>query len=420
MPGLLSCPGGLIVIGITALFSVHIKSEIWTNEVSDVQFGRLGSRVTLRCEGYHGRSPVEWRLNGSSVQISEGSLTLLNARQSMEGNYSCHDGSGTLLQTIKLRLGYQPHFLQISCHVPNHEKIYCSWNQTKKTHLPTSYISSYSTKAEGVKACEQEYIGENKCTITNHSFWSSRVYINITEINPLGSNSTILKLDLLELLKPGPPEAVEVLQVEGQPTQLLVHWKYPASWTDDNPSAFPLTFLLRYRPAGSNYWSKVETEDTSLRIMDVLEGHLHQIQVRAQDALINHSQWSEWSHVAEARPWTEPREELTEDSLNIPFINSFPVRTTDKSPEFTEELTEDPLNNPFINSFPVRTTDKSPDSSIDQNEGFGLLVMLCLFAAFMVAVLLTIIALLWVRHRKRDNVKNQELTSMVKMKSIPI
>nr|XP_055065069.1 interleukin-11 receptor subunit alpha isoform X2 [Misgurnus anguillicaudatus] len=392
MPGLLSCPGGLIVIGITALFSVHIKSEIWTNEVSDVQFGRLGSRVTLRCEGYHGRSPVEWRLNGSSVQISEGSLTLLNARQSMEGNYSCHDGSGTLLQTIKLRLGYQPHFLQISCHVPNHEKIYCSWNQTKKTHLPTSYISSYSTKAEGVKACEQEYIGENKCTITNHSFWSSRVYINITEINPLGSNSTILKLDLLELLKPGPPEAVEVLQVEGQPTQLLVHWKYPASWTDDNPSAFPLTFLLRYRPAGSNYWSKVETEDTSLRIMDVLEGHLHQIQVRAQDALINHSQWSEWSHVAEARPWTE----------------------------FTEELTEDPLNNPFINSFPVRTTDKSPDSSIDQNEGFGLLVMLCLFAAFMVAVLLTIIALLWVRHRKRDNVKNQELTSMVKMKSIPI
>lgn len=396
MPGLLSCPGGLIVIGITALFSVHIKSEIWTNEVSDVQFGRLGSRVTLTCEGYHGRSPVEWRLNGSSVQplqalISEGSLTIQNARQSMEGNYSCHDGSGTLLQTIKLRLGHQPHFLQISCRVPNHEKIFCSWYQTKKTHLPTTYISSYSSKMNSVlTACKQEHIGENKCSITNHSFWSStKVYINITEINPLGSNSTIFKVDLLELLKPDTPEAFEVLQVEGQPTQLLVQWKYPASWTADNPSAFPLNFCLRYRPAGSNYWSKVETEDTtSLRIMDALEGHLHQIQIRAQDALINHSQWSEWSHVLEARPWTEP----TEESSNIPFVNSFPVRTTDKS----------------------------PDSSIDQNEGFGLLVMLCLFAAFMVAVLLTIIALLWVRHRKQDNVKNQELTSMVKMKSIPI
>lgn len=28
----------------------------------------------------------------------------------------------------------------------------------------------------------------------------------------------------------------------------------------------------------------------------------------------------------------EPREEPTEEPLNIPFVNSFPVRTTDKSP----------------------------------------------------------------------------------------
>jgi len=49
---------------------------------------------------------------------------------------------------------------------------------------------------------------------------------------------------------------------------------------------------------------QLETEEnTSLKIMDALEGHSHQIQIRAQDALINHSQWSEWSHVVEARPW---------------------------------------------------------------------------------------------------------------------
>lgn len=398
MPGLLSCPGGLIVIGVISLFSGHIKSEIWTNEVSDVQFGRLGSRVTLTCEGSHGRSPVEWRLNGSSVQpwqaqISEGSLTLLNATQSMEGNYSCHDDRGTLLQTIKLRLGHQPHFVHISCRVPNHNNIYCSWTQTKTTLLPTLYISSYSTKTGVVEPCEQEYIGENKCTMTNPPFWDAKLLVNITEINPLGSNSTIFKVDAPKLLKADPPEDVKVLQMEGQPTQLLVQWKYPESWPAEMMGAFPLKFLLRYRPVGSSFWSTLETEEnSSLRIMDALAGHLHQVQVKAQDALNNYSQWSEWSHVVEARPWTDHWVEPTEEPLDIPFVDSFPVRATDKS----------------------------PGSTLDQNGSLGLLILLGLFAAVMVAVLLTIIALLWVRQKKQDNVKNQELTSMVKMKSIPI
>lgn len=39
-------------------------------------------------------------------------------------------------------------------------------------------------------------------------------------------------------------------------------------------------------------------------IMDALMGHLHQIRVRAQDAFINHSQWSEWSQVVQAQPWS--------------------------------------------------------------------------------------------------------------------
>lgn len=51
---------------------------------------------------------MEWRFNGSLVppwQTHEGLLTLLNTTHSMEGNYSCHDERGTLLQSIKLRLG---------------------------------------------------------------------------------------------------------------------------------------------------------------------------------------------------------------------------------------------------------------------------------------------------------------------------
>ncbi|XP_067254426.1 interleukin-11 receptor subunit alpha isoform X3 [Chanodichthys erythropterus] len=289
-----------------------------------------------------------------------------------------------------------PHFVSVSCHMPNHMKIYCSWVQTKTTDLPTMYRTSYSVKGK-FEPCEQEHIGMNECTITNPPFWSSsKILVNITEINPLGSNSTIIQIDTHELLKPDPPEDVQVLYVEGQPTQLLVKWNWPSSWAAEIMHAFPLTFLLRYRPIGSNYWSMLETENTSLKIMDALVGHLHQIQIRAQDALINHSQWSEWSHVVDARPWIgqKPWEEPTES-----VICCFPS---------------------FDTPFPVRTTDKSPDSSLHPNGSLGLLVLLGLFAAVMVAVLLTIIVLLWVRQRKQDNVKKQELTSMVKMKSIPI
>ncbi|KTF94392.1 hypothetical protein cypCar_00038675, partial [Cyprinus carpio] len=178
MPGLVSCLGDLIVTGILILFSDHVQSEIWTNEgiaqlsclllsVSDVQYGGLGSRVTLTCGGAHGGV----------------------------------------------------------------------------------------NKAREVDPCKQEDIGVNECMITNPPFWTSKVLVNITEINPLGSNSTIIQIDVHELLKPDPPEDVRVLQVEGQPTQLLVQWSCPSSWPAKILPAFPLTFSLRYRPIGSSYWS---------------------------------------------------------------------------------------------------------------------------------------------------------------------
>ncbi|TRY54405.1 hypothetical protein DNTS_023682 [Danionella cerebrum] len=411
MPSSVSCPGDLIVTGFLLLFSEIVTSEIWTNEAvpglranwvclqyidscrrrqcrpgrwsiywapsvpsgihpcslrqdpfSDAKFSGLGSRVTLTCAGSLIGSPVEWRFNGSSVppwQTHEGSLLLLNTTQAMEGNYSCHDEQGALLQSIKLRMG---------------------------RNLKGSFSRN---------PCEQEDLGLNECTITDPPLWSAlKFLVNITEINPLGSNSTIIQIDPLQLLKPDPPEDVQVFPVEGEPTQLLVQWSCPPSWPVQL-HIFPLKFLLRYRPVGSKYWSMLDTEgDMSVKIMDALLGHLHEIQIRAQDALINHSQWSEWSHMVEAQPWIELDVESTEEPVDYNFS--------------------------AINLSPVKTTEKSPDSSLEQFGGLRLLVLLGLFAGVMVTVLLTIITLLWLRQRKQNNVKKQELASMVKMKSVPI
>uniref|UniRef100_A0A672JXZ9 Ig-like domain-containing protein n=1 Tax=Sinocyclocheilus grahami TaxID=75366 RepID=A0A672JXZ9_SINGR len=295
MPGLVSCLGDLIVTGIIILFSDHVQSEIWTNEGTFCFY--LGQSAS-GC-GWVRRSPVEWQFNGSSVppwQTHKGSLTLLNTTHSMEGNYSCHDERGTLLQSIKLRLG-----------------------RKSASTIQESLVSCFDSQCDSF-----DKIFENK------------------------GLKNCLSVDAI----------------------------------------FHLMYLLIF--------PQLETEDnTSLKIMDALVGHLHQIQIRAQDALINHSQWSEWSHVVEARPWIEPLDEPTEEPMDFSF--------------------------PFFNlSFPVRTTDKSPDSSFHQNRSLGLLILLGLFAAVTVSVLLTIITLLRVRQRKQDNVKKQELASMVKMKSIPI
>lgn len=56
------------------------------------------------------RTPVTWRLNNSSAlpwhQVtSDGSLVLTRVEPSAQGDYSCWDGRGTLLHTVRLRLG---------------------------------------------------------------------------------------------------------------------------------------------------------------------------------------------------------------------------------------------------------------------------------------------------------------------------
>lgn len=86
-------------------------------------------------------------------------------------------------------------------------------------------------------------------------------------------------------------------------------WVIIRAWTVRNKIQC-ITYLLvcflisEYVKGGGLFCVQVETEDTSMVIMDALMGHLHHIRVRAQDAFINHSQWSEWSQVVQAQPWS--------------------------------------------------------------------------------------------------------------------
>uniref|UniRef100_A0A8C7IED1 Interleukin 11 receptor subunit alpha n=1 Tax=Oncorhynchus kisutch TaxID=8019 RepID=A0A8C7IED1_ONCKI len=336
--------------------------------VSDVQYGRIGS------QRYAAVTSVEWRLNRSVLPwqhrvTSGGHLVLVHAEHAAEGNYSCHDEQGLLIQTTRLRLGYPPGLLSISCLVPNHSLVLCSWVESVKTHLPALYHTSYSQ----VRMCVVSSPPQKQCTITDPTMWQLYHYINITETNPLGSQTTIIQVKFHKLLQPDPPEAVTAVGMVGYPMRLQVYWTNPASWLHD-AVPFPLHFQLRYRPVGSIIWSTVESKASALLITDALAGHAHQLQVRAQDEINPDSQWSDWSPLLQAWPWTDPTEQTV------------PVDYNDEDAE------------------PSTANTKSESKSL-----FLMVIFLSLFAVIIIVLL--------VRQWRRDNVTRQELTSMLKMKS---
>ncbi|XP_074473053.1 interleukin-11 receptor subunit alpha [Sebastes fasciatus] len=403
MPGLLSSPVCLTVIWFLSWSLRPSRAQIRTDEVSGVQYGHLDSNVTLACGKSQIRIPVVWHLNHSSVLpwhrvTSDGTLVLLHVDHSAQGNYSCYDNQGLLLHSVKLRLGHPPGLLSISCHVPNHMHVRCSWVESVKTFLPAKYNASFRGTGQEWRPCVVDVVRKH-CLVDHPAFWQTIHTLRLTETNALGSETTSARFRLHDLLKPDPPESLLVNEIEGYPKRLIVSWNFPSSWPLHD--AFPLIFQIRYRPQGSVYWSEVFSEESPFVIFDALAGHLHQVQIRARDEVNSDSQWSEWSALLLVRPW--------EDS---------------STPESTEEFPPDESFPDYFFPFdttPETSTAKSHNSVHPEDDGnLGLVILLVLFSVVILTTVLSLIFIMWVRQRRRDHGTKQELTSMVKMKSMPI
>ncbi|KAM4527557.1 interleukin-11 receptor subunit alpha [Odontesthes bonariensis] len=399
MPGLLSSPLCLTFIWFLS-WSLHpSRARIQADEVSDVQYKPLESNVTLACGKSQNRIPVVWHLNNSSVLpwhkvTSDGRLVLLNVDQSAQGDYSCYDGSGLLLHSVSLRLGYPPGELEISCQVPNHTHVRCSWMESVKTFLPAEYSAFIWGNVKDRKLCEVD-VANNHCDVDHLAFWQTIHTLEITETNALGSWTTYSRFRLHELLKPNPPESVVAEEQEDSPKKLIVSWNNPTSWPLHD--SFPLLFQIRYRPQGSKYWSEIYSEDSKVVIFDALAGHLHQVQVRARDEVNSGSRWSEWTPTVLVKPWEAP-----------------------STPDPTEEPDEFPDYIFPFSTKPETSTAKSHNSKHEDEGNLGLVILLVLFSVFILTTVLSLIFVVWMRQRRQEHATIQELTSMVKMKSMPI
>ncbi|XP_067107244.1 interleukin-11 receptor subunit alpha-1-like [Osmerus mordax] len=400
MPSLVSCHRGLIVILSLSLCILPLYTETWAYEVSDVQYGCLGSNVTLQCGTSASRRMVgEWRLNSRPLALlwyqvtSEGGLVLPQVDLSHEGNYSCHDNNGLFLHSVRLKLGYPPEKLSVSCQMPNHSLVICSWVEPVKSNLPSQYYASYRGRSV-VSPCVIDP-SLQCCIIERPSIYQPFHKLNITQANALGTETTLVNIQFDKLLKPDPPEGLWVEGVPGSPRKLNVSWLYPSSWHQDSVR-FPLSFQLQYRPLGSKHWSTLEGMFSPLVITDALAGHEHELQVRARDQVELNSQWSGWSPLQLAWPWTDPSPEPEE------FDDIFPFPTDEPDEPDSKTSTE---------------SSRRPE---DDDAGVGLVILMALFAAFILVTVTFLFVLMWVRQRRQEEGTKQEVTSMVKLKSMPV
>ncbi|XP_059894952.1 interleukin-11 receptor subunit alpha isoform X1 [Gadus macrocephalus] len=372
------------------------RGQSWPTD--GVYYGMLGSNVTLACGTSPQRSPVEWRLNQSSTLpwhrvTANGSLVLFNVNQSAKGNYSCHGDQGTTHSIVSLMLGYPPGPLNVSCRVPNHKHVRCSWVSRVKTFLPAQYHAFYWENSSW-KLCVVDSTNHH-CDIAHPHFWQLNHRLNITEVNPLGAALTRQTIQLHKLLKPDPPAELVVTARSSFPTHLNVSWRYPHSWPQLD--FFPLLFQIRYRPHGSTHWAQIESMGTNVVVHDALEGYLHEVQVRAQDEPNADSHWSDWSPLILARPWEAPGTEQPDVSGGTP--------PTEVYPDETETITS-----------------KNRDDAAGEEEKLSLVILLVIFSIviFIIILSLTVVMCLRQRDQRDRHVTKQEVSSMLKMKAIPL
>nr|XP_025964021.1 interleukin-11 receptor subunit alpha isoform X2 [Dromaius novaehollandiae] len=400
--------GRVMVLLAAALASAcRAVPEGWGEE--GVQYGQLGTDVMLSCASAPAGSAVEWRRDGAAAlpagsAVRHGTLVLPHASLATAGTYSCHSEDGGLLHTVSLRLGHLPGVPFVSCRASDYENFSCSWTSSLETFLPTRYITSYRKKSltgeekrrnknGHVGPCLQDPARAGTCTVHKSEFWSS-YRMNITEVNPLGSSFRLLDITMQAIIKPDPPEGLVVEPVPRAPRRLQVSWRYPTSWPKE--PHFQLKFRLQYRPIIHRSWSVVETVNLSEVITDAFTGLEHVVQVSAKDFL-DAGNWSEWSMEARATPVRDPATVVSEET------------TTDASLEILAEE-------------PSRAPNPEPINRSDPLEKMAILVSLGIFAFFILAAILVITILVWLRVRKhgKDETKPHNfLVAATHLKALP-
>ncbi|XP_063067169.1 ciliary neurotrophic factor receptor subunit alpha, partial [Engraulis encrasicolus] len=285
-----------------------------------IQYEKIGTDVTMQCGSLGSDASVSWKVNGSDVKarhrVEGPRLILTSVDLGHKGYYSCfQEPHGDLRDQISLRLGMPPTKPTILCRSNTYPKgFYCSWHLQPPPVIQTEFEVMVE-HAQKVLVVERDPVHKNRCHVKFPELFSSIPYrVNVTAINSLGSSHAITSFEEIAIVKPDPPEKVEVKPIPNRVKRLEVTWNHPSTWPD--VENFPLKYFLRYRPLIRDDWQHVELTDTTRHtITDAVEGKEYIIQLAAKDMEVG--TWSDWSVAIHATPWVEPLP-ITSTTEDIP------------------------------------------------------------------------------------------------------
>ncbi|XP_072429412.1 interleukin-11 receptor subunit alpha-like [Chiloscyllium punctatum] len=354
---------------------------------TDVLYGRIGTDITLKCKAANNRI-IQWKVNGTFVTLSNnlkeqnGSLVLLMADLSMEGNYSCHDETTRLLYLTQLKLGYPPSKPLVHCVASNFYRISCMWENSQEGSIPVRYIATYRTPSSNIFNCPRDSLN-NICQIDNPQMFASLPYvINITAVNPIGHRTTLLDVMLFDIVQPDPPVNITAEPVFGSPRRIRVQWDYPLSWG----SQFKLKFVLEYKLQKYNFWSRLDTKMTTEIITDAIAAQLYAIRVKTKDFFDN-GKWSNWSSEVFVTPWRETTTESIQSTVTTQMM------------DFVQTLSQ--------STTPTLSPNVIPSSSdvLDRN----IVILISIATSIGICIAATTFVL-WIRSRRQESDKNDILT----------
>ncbi|KAL2099914.1 hypothetical protein ACEWY4_004308 [Coilia grayii] len=142
---------------------------------------------------------------------------------------------------------------QVICRSNTYPKgFYCSWHLQPPPVIQTEFEVMVEHN-QRVLEVERDPVHKNRCHVKFPELFSAIPYrVNVTAINSLGSAHTVTSFEEITIVKPDPPEKVEVKPIPNKVQRLEVTWNHPSTWPD--VENFPLKYFLRYRPLIRDDW----------------------------------------------------------------------------------------------------------------------------------------------------------------------
>ncbi|CAI9586856.1 unnamed protein product [Staurois parvus] len=214
-------------------------------------------------------------------------------------NTDIHGQIKTTLMGAYINIGFPPEKPEnLSCICYNKDKLTCTWKRGRATIITTTYTLKQSWKEDKRADCVTE---NDTCTLYFPDF---QLFIDTTfqvvAKNGLGTaESDELRLDIIDILKPNPPEIEKVVSLAQLQKALKIEWKNPLK-----ESLFPIRYNLRYRKKDSTEWEQVPPNDidktrNSYTLQDLQPYTKYILSLRCKQQN-NKGYWSDWSKEYEA------------------------------------------------------------------------------------------------------------------------